>query len=770
MQLPCSHYPLSLIVHPGNELKVCFNYDSSQFRKWQICQLAQHFETLLTALTRDLSVPVKQVSMLCETEYKKLIKWSDGGTPRLHKNSVLQLFEQHAEHNPDQIAITFERRQLTYSEVNKKANQLARYLLNQSGEPSAPIGILLGRSPEQIIAALAIQKSGRAYVPIDSKLPDKRVQFILEDASIKKLVTHSEYKIQHGLFDSLCITIDNPETQLQLNQQKSTNLNFTIEKENNAYIIYTSGSTGNPKAALLTHGGLVNFVEAVSDVLHIDERSRLLQFSSFSFDVAVFEWATALSSGAALVMIPQEIVLSPDCLTQTVNSENVSHALLPPTLLHHLDPIEWQGVSTIVTGGESFSISLVESWSRGRSFYNTYGTTETTILSTLFRFQEQENKMSIGRPFAGVKTYVLDDNLKPVPVGVVGEIFIGGPGVARGYLNRPDLTEERYLSVAVDDSNVERLYRTGDHARWTPHGELEFIGRKDSQVKIRGHRIELEEISENLLKHCAIKDALTIVRRNKEKEAELIAYIIVSDDLGDLALWQDTFREWLLDRLPGYMIPNFWVFLEKWPLNINGKIDRKALPEPAMNETKRQQEVYSFTENEMMLLWQGLLGHKLPISRDDDFFKIGGHSLLAVRLVALIEQKWNKKIPIASLMKYSTLSQLSRLVEHTNDGSKDAWSPLVILNEAPSKETLFIIPGAGGLSVAYLALSQTLTSDYSIVVLESKGLDGSEEPHSNMDDLVDCYHKALLKYQTKGPFFLVGHSFGARVSFELGKV
>ncbi|MCB0183913.1 MAG: amino acid adenylation domain-containing protein, partial [Caldilineaceae bacterium] len=600
---------------------------------------------------------------------------STGHVALADPQTIHALFEQQVERTPDAVAVVFESEQLTYTELNARANQLAHYLIalgvGSSLDAETLVAVALERSVEMIVSLLAVLKAGGAYVPIDPTYPPERIHYMLSDSAAPILLTDSQLALGE-VATQLGIKIIPVDTMLtDLARQSIQNPGTPINSEELAYVIYTSGSTGQPKGVLLTHRGLCNVTTAHIDTYHLQATSRVLQAASFSFDVATANIFMTLCAGGTLILpSPQELLVG-DTLAHYLNDYAITHLQVPVPMLVSLPDQALPALQTIIVGGEAFPLRLLKQWSSNRTLFNAYGPTEATICATVMRCDETIGAYAsppIGRPLRNVQVFILDQSLQPVAIGLTGELCIGGIQLARGYLNRPDLTAERF----INHPTLGRLYKTGDLCRWLPDGNIEFLGRLDLQVKIRGFRIELGEIESALLAQTGVREAAVLAREDVPGNKRLVAYVVGEAE-------PDTLRQQLAQRLPDYMVPAAFVQLDVLPLTPNGKLDRKALPAPDLDALERSAPFVAPrtpTEAQLQEIWQSLLA--MPkISIHDNFFELGGHSLLATQLISQIQKSFNARLPLREVFEQGTIAELAKLVETSQAQAELLAIPLV---------------------------------------------------------------------------------------------
>ncbi|MBW4575234.1 MAG: amino acid adenylation domain-containing protein [Aphanothece sp. CMT-3BRIN-NPC111] len=529
---------LHLSLGETNEgLSGAFEYSTDLFDAATIARMLSHFQNLLEGIVANPDRSLLDLPLLTQPEqHQLLLEWNNTQQAELFKDVCFhQLFEAQAEQTPDAVALVFQNQQLTYRELNQRANQLAHYLQKLGVKPEVLVGICLERSLDMVVALLGVLKAGGAYVPLDPAYPKKRLAFMLEDAQVQVLLTQQQFLNTLPSHNAKVVCLDTDWKVIQTLKLKTQNSKLKTQNSSNlAYVIYTSGSTGRPKGVLVAHRGLYNLSQAQQQLFDVQPDSRILQFASLNFDASVWEVVMALGLGATLVLASRDTLLDSSALMQLLREEAITIVTLPPSVLAVLPSEDLPALRTIIVAGEACSPDLVAQWAPGRRFFNAYGPTETTVCATVAECTEGDRKLPIGRPIANTQIYILDTQLQPVPIGVPGEMYIGGISLARGYLNRPDLTADRFITNPFSQETKSRLYKTGDLARYLPDGNIEFLGRIDQQVKLRGFRIELEEIEATLKQHSALQDAIALVREDTPGDKRLIAYIVANSSSNDL--------------------------------------------------------------------------------------------------------------------------------------------------------------------------------------------------------------------------------------------
>ena len=729
--------------------------------------------------------PVMDIPVLPEHERKLLTEtFNDNQEPYPRDVLIHELFEKQVSRRPQGLAVVYEGRELNYAELNARANRLARFLRSRGVGPDDRVAICVDRGIEMVIGLMGILKAGGAYVPVDPNYPRERIEYILSDSGAARLLT------QRNLIEKLSVK-DETEVFLLDDEsewcgQSSTDIprGETGENPRNlAYIIYTSGSTGKPKGVMLEHSGLCNFTMAHRQCLQIDEESRVLQFASLSFDACTWEVVLALTNGASLHLARRENLMPGDSLRALISESRITHVILPPTALSVLGTDDGlETVRTLVVAGEACPPQMVVPWSRGRRFLNAYGPTETTIVASIQVLTEALASMDmlpIGKPLANIRMYLLDKWGQPVPVGVSGEIHIGGEGVARGYLNRPELTDERFLADPFSGESGARMYRTGDLGRWLPDGSIEYLGRCDFQVKIRGLRIELGEIEARLAEMPQVRDVVVVSRDDDSGDKRLVAYVtqdrfsggvvgsVSSVDL-DSAAGVGMMRDHLKAVLPDYMIPAAFVILDSMPLTPNGKVDRKALPSPSegVMQTRAYKPPIGHTEELLAIIWEEILGIE-RVGRNDNFFDLGGHSLLAVKYLNRLKAH-GFQMSLNALFNHQTIGEQAHILHAgIEPGTEESGS--VQLRVGSGDEMLFFVHEVTGDLLPYIPLAHALPADIGVCGLFPPPCLHPDAPFISVSELAGQYVQAIKRRQAKGPYRVAGWSAAGILAYEIAR-
>lgn len=668
-----TNYPLMALAVPESQLLLSLTYQCRRFDSSTIRRMLGHWQTVLEGMVANPQCRLRDVPLLTPAEqHQLLVRWNDTCSSYPHDQCLHDLFDAQVERTPEAVAVVFEDQHVTFRELNRRADRLAHHLRALGVGPEALVGICLERSLEMMVALLGVLKAGGAYVPLDPTFPPERLAFMLEDAQVSVLLvqTHLLEKLPRHQVHVICLD------QWMVNQSMSQRVGNSIDSlthlltdscaggvtaDNLAYVIYTSGSTGKPKGVQISHRALVNFLAAMQQQPGLNQRDVLLSVTTLSFDIAGLELYLPLLVGARLVLVGQEVTRDGQQLAAWLSWSQATVMQATPALWQMLVETDWAGCPHLkmLAGGEALPRELAERLlAKGASLWNMYGPTETTIWSTTHEVLSQDGAVPIGRPIANTQLYVLDDELRPMPVGVPGTLYIGGDGLARGYLKRPDLTAEKFIPDPFGGQSGARLYNTGDLARYRPDGDVEFLGRRDHQVKIRGYRIELGEIEATLRQHPAVRQAVVLGREDVPGDKRLVAYIIPRQERPPSS---DELRMFLLQKLPEYMVPQTFLLLNALPLTPNGKVDRRALPAP---EGERPALTAAYVaprtevERTIAAVWQEVLRIE-NVGTQDNFFDLGGHSLLLTQVYSKLRRITHRDLSMLDLFRYPTISALA---------------------------------------------------------------------------------------------------------------
>ncbi|MBO1051113.1 MAG: amino acid adenylation domain-containing protein [Dolichospermum sp. DET73] len=772
-----SKFDLTLLMTETQQgIEGTWEYRTDLFNVATINRMIGHFQTLLDSIVTQPEQRINELYILTPNEQNQLlVQWNQTQVNYPQDKCLHQLFELQVEKTPNAVAMVFKNQTLSYQELNQRANQLAHCLQSLEVKPDVLVGICIERSLEMVIGLLGILKAGGAYVPIDPNYPQERLNFMLEDAQISILLTQQE------LLENLNIPAINKiiclDTEWEIIAQESTeNFSSHVVGENLAYLIYTSGSSGKPKGVMIPHHAICNHMLWMQATFSFQETDKVLQKTPFSFDASVWEFYAPLLTGGQLIVAEKGGHQDSVYLLKLISEQQVTIVQLVPSLLQML--LEQGGIEAckslkhIFCGGEPLSVVLEQRLlsKLNVNLHNFYGPTEACIDATFWTCKNEINQqiVPIGRPIANTQIYILDSHLQPVPIGVPGELHIGGLGLARGYFHRPELNNDKFIPHPFSHQPGARLYKTGDLVRYLPDGNIEFLGRIDHQVKIRGFRIELGEIETALSQHPDVLNSVVITSTDSFGSNCLIAYIVTQQQpLISSGIW----RDFLKAKLPDYMIPSNFVILDHLPLTPNGKVDRKALSTLSVDrniDSDQQISPRTPLEYKLVEIWEEILKVS-PIGVTENFFDLGGHSLLAIRLIAAIEQKLKCNLPVVSLFREGTIEKIATLLEQEKPSSNlDVLIPLQTKGNLP---LLFLIHQAGGYGLSYSVLAEKLAKELDkqrpIYAIQARGLDGKQPPLDTIEAMATSYISAIREIQPFGPYLLGGHSLGGLIAFEM---
>jgi amino acid adenylation domain-containing protein len=687
---------------------------------------------------------------------------------------VHHLFEAQVERTPDAIAATFEELQLTYQDLNRRANQLAHYLRRRGVGPESLCGIFVERSLEMLVGILAILKAGGAYVPLDPEYPQERLSFMLEDSCSEVLLTKQRLvkRLQGHTAQTICL---DSEWKI-ISGEKEENPQTVIHGQNLAYLIYTSGSTGKPKGVMIEHRSLANYLCWCTNAYSLAGGCGSPVHTPLGFDLTVTSLLAPLLAGKRVLLLPEEkgVTALADSLR---NKQDFSVVKLTPSHLEllgqMLKPEEASGgTRAFVIGGEALRAETLAFWRTHApevKLFNEYGPTETVVGCSVYELKNETqvtDTVPIGRSIPGLEIYLLDEELQTVPLNAHGEIYIGGKGLARGYLSRPDLTAARFIPHPFSMEPGARLYRTGDSARLLPDGNLEFLGRIDRQVKIHGYRIELGEVEARLLTHEAVREATVLAREGVSGEKQLVAYVVLREQSKPS---QRELRHYLEERLPQYMIPATFVLMNKLPLTLNGKVDERALPSPEFVRDELEQEYIAprtAIEQRLVEIWSEILGVR-QVGIKDNFFELGGDSLLAVNLLVKIHEVFGKNLSASILIREATIEYLAGII--ASSSGMEFWSTVVEIQAGEAQTPFFLVHDIGGDIFGFGPLARLIGTDQPFYGLQARGLDGIQEPFTQMEAMAAYYVEEIRKMQPEGPYLLGGYSLGGVIAFEMAQ-
>jgi amino acid adenylation domain-containing protein/non-ribosomal peptide synthase protein (TIGR01720 family) len=674
-----TNYPLTVIVRPGAKLEISLLYNRHRFDADTIARMLGHLQTLLEGMVEKPDRCIWELPLLTAPEqHQLLLEWNSPHAAAPQDACLHHLFEAQVERTPDAIAVSYEDQQLTYRELNNRANQIAHHLQSLGVAPDVLVGICIERSLNMVVGLLAILKAGGAYLPLDSSYPPERLAFMLEDAQISVLLTIAEHQNQLPVHEANVVYLDHDAAMIS--QQPIENPGSEVTANRLAYVIYTSGSTGKPKGVLINHVNVIRLFAATQSWYHFNEQDVWTLFHSYAFDFSVWEIWGALLHGGRLVVVPYWNSRSPEAFYDLLCSERVTVLNQTPAAFRQLMRVEASlnrssalTLRLVIFGGEALSYQSLQPWferhgDESPQLVNMYGITETTVHVTyhpLTIAALNETRSLIGKPIPDLQVYILDQHRQPVPIGVPGELYIGGAGVARGYLNRPEITAGRFIPNLFHRDQNAQLYKSGDLARYLPNGEIEYLGRIDHQVKLRGFRIELGEIEALLCQHPHVQQAVVIDREDISGDKRLVAYIVPNANPNTENSQLDELRHFLQEKLPEYMVPSAFVQLDILPLTVNGKLDRPALPAPnipSLESDDHHARPRTLVEEIVIGIWAKVLGLK-QVGIHDNFFALGGHSLLATQVISQIRVVFQLELPLRYLFEAPTLAAFAREIE-----------------------------------------------------------------------------------------------------------
>jgi amino acid adenylation domain-containing protein len=773
-------FDLSLTVYEENGFSGYLEYASDLFDAGTIGRMDGHFQTLLRGIAANPQERVSRLPLLTEPERRVLRPPSPPATVASGHPTVHGLIELQATQTPDANALVGGNILMSYRDLNTKANQLAHTLRACGVGKEVIVGLCMDRSPEMVVALLAILKSGGAYLPLDPEYPKERIDFIMRETRAPVLLTHSSLLDRLPALETRLLAVDTAAASI--GRESPENPGVSVAPGDLAYVIYTSGSTGTPKGVEIPHGAIAAHCIECRGIYALGPDDRVLQFSSLSADVSLEQILPTLVSGSTLVIRDQEI-WNPVEFLRKLKEQRLTVVNIPTAYWHHLaqewaespDAVATHELRLMIVGGEAMlpeSLSLWQHTPMNRvRLLNAYGPTEVTITATTYEIPprlpggESPGRIPIGTPLGGRTAYILDGNLQPVPSGIAGELFFGGADIARGYLNRPALTAEAFVPDPFNDAAGAKMYRTGDLARFLPDGNIEFLGRKDDQVKIRGFRIELGEVETVLTRYPDVREGVVVARREAAGgENHLVAYVVWRNSAqGDSA----GLRSFMQEHLPEYMVPGIILPLAGLPITPTGKVDRKALPPPDGAQARRAfMAPRDPLEKQLANLWEKIFNAR-PIGVRDNFFELGGHSLLAVRLFSQVEKMTGKNLPLVTLFQAPTIELLAGILRQK--GWEPHWSSLVPIKPGGSKSPFYCVHGVGGNILEFEHFSRYFDPDRPLYGIQAQGLDGKRPRHRSVEEMAAHYVGEIREFQPEGPYYLGGSSFGGLVAYEIAQ-
>ncbi|PHY05137.1 MAG: hypothetical protein CK528_15940 [Alcaligenaceae bacterium] len=787
-----THHPAALTALPGQTLRLRLSYDRSRLDMKGAKTVLGFLSHLISSVKNNGETELALIGLVNDVEQRTLLAEARGHL-MTHSNdapSFIQRFESQAKDTPDKRALSFENSSLTYAELDRRSNQLARFLIQHGAGPESVVALGLPRSIEMVIALLGVLKSGAAYLPLDPDYPPERLRFMLEDSGAKVILTQQtgvptlRQALQTISYKLLTIEVDHEDFTKKLNSFSTNAVNQAERRapllsQHLAYVLYTSGSTGTPKGVQVTHVALLNFLLSMQQTPGFQADDILLAVTTISFDIAGLELYLPLISGGTITLVSREIASDGFALLEAIQASRASVMQATPATwqMLMLTGAKQLGLKRIFCGGEALSNDLADQLAlTGAEVWNLYGPTETTIWSTVTRLKSEAAPLSqqvgtvpIGTPIAHTQTYVLDAGLNLVPRGVIGELYIAGAGLARGYLGRPALTAERF--VACPFAAGQLMYRTGDLVRCSDDGILEYLGRVDQQVKLRGFRIEFGEIESTLLRIEGVAQCAVQVR-GAEQSKQLVAYLVY--DAQQRPYEHSELKRQLADKLPDYMIPTAYVALSALPLTPNGKIDRRALLDPEVPHWTVPYRAPNNKRQEQFCKFFAEMTGAEQVGLDDDFFKLGGDSIAAMRLISRARGA-GLNTTVRDVFRLRTPAELANLSRRTTDRAatiqalNDAYDPLWLLKDGDQSRAVFFIHPIGGIGTVYQKMAEVLDfgSRGALWALQARGLEANESYHQSLADMAQAYVAAIKTAQPQGPYRLIGWSFGGSVAHEM---
>lgn len=755
---------LSMMLFDGQDgVRGYLNYNTDLFDSATIGRMVDHFCILVKGVAANWDARISELPLIDNAERNKiLLGWNDTYRPYPTNVRLHELIEAQVERTPNAVAVVFEDERLTYAEVNRRANRLAQRLRKLGVGSDLVVGVFAARSVEMVVGLVATLKAGGAYLPLDPSYPAERLSFMLSDAQPKILLAQRSLAPKLPQYAGEVVFLEDDFTA-----ESDANPINTTQPENLAYVIYTSGSTGRPKGVMNTHRGICNWLRWLQETYPLTTDDRILQKTAFTFDLSLGEFFWSLIAGSQLVIARPGLHGDSHYLIKTISENRITAILFVPSMLSVFIEDKNTGrcssLRYVICAGEALPVELQERFFSvlpHAELHNLYGPTEAAVLVTSWKCERgsEGRVVPIGRPVANTQIYVLDRVMQPIPTGAVGEIHISGVQVAYGYLGRTELTAEKFVPNPFGEG---RLYKTGDLGRYRVDGAIEFLGRIDHQVKLRGFRIELGEIETVLMGHPAVHSAVVMARQNKPEENRLVAY--VAGNLSELKVPE--LYALLKAKLPSYMVPSAIVLLEKFPLNSAGKIDRLALPAPSFTRGEKAfVEPRNTLEAQLTAIWKSALKME-SIGITDDFFEIGGDSLLALRIFTEIEKTLGKNLPLATLFQMPTIEKLAAALRQ--EGWQPNWAPMVAVQPLGSRPPFFSVHGGFGGVLCYGPLARSLGTDQPFYSLQAEGLDGGPINHPTVPSMATYYLSEVRRVQPHGPYFLGGYSFGGVVAFEM---
>ena len=769
-------YDLSVGMTEQDDCLACkFIYSTALFELGTIQRLAGHYTTILDNILVNPHEPIATIPMLTATERQHmLVDWNMAKADYPIESCLHHLFEHWADETPHELAIVFKDQKLTYGELESRANKIAHHLIGLGIGPESKVALFLDRSPDMIVGILGVLKAGGVYVPLDTLLPQERLAYMLKDSDSNFVLVHKKYSQKMTGLGAQVLCYEDL-LQVEILDEKKPQGKAT--SDNLAYIIYTSGSTGKPKGVMVTHRNVIGLLYGFGQVTQDGPHRVNVCVSPFNFDVSVGDIFSTLCFGGTLHLLLPENFTNGDWYAQYLVENGITTGYVLPNLLEEVSKAFKErrselNLKILITGLAPKKESILQSFREifpGLRILNSYGPTEVTIRCTGHLFTEMKDALHdvpIGVPYPNYQVYIVDANLQPLPVGVAGELLIGGVGIARGYNQRPGLTAEKFIPDPFGSQPGGRLYRSGDIVRYLPDGIIEFLGRVDDQVKVSGYRIELGEIESHLTAHPMVQKCLAMVREDQPGDKRLVAYVIPTP--GDDPTGPEL-RSYLAASLPAYMLPSQIILLDALPMLTNGKVNRSLLPAPDQTRPELEQPFIPAgtpTEAGLTAIWNKLLGIE-RIGIHDNFFELGGHSLLAIRMIAMTKDQLGFELPLSAIFEKPSIYQLSKMMDTGN--LQPRWKSLLVIQPAGEKEPLFLVPPSAFTGMKFSSLAKQLGNSQPIYSFNHLGLDGKQEPQRKVEDMAALYVSEMLAFKPQGPYLLGGMCFGTWVALEMAQ-
>ncbi|CAM4401585.1 MAG: D-alanine--D-alanyl carrier protein ligase [Legionellaceae bacterium] len=760
-----------------DDLEIKVKYFDIENNNYCYKNIKTHLESLINSILKEPEKQIGLLNILSDNEYNSLTKRFNNTTLTYgdSEKTIDILFEEQVIKTPDNIAIRFNDTAYTYEELNKKANTLAYTLQVLNIRPNDVVGLYVDKNCEMIVSILGILKAGGAYLPLDTSYPYTHLQYMLENSKSKYLITSSNLKDNFTNFEGEIILLDklNLDSSSKISHKKSTTVNNLV------YVLYTSGSTGKPKGVAVSHRALNNHMMWMKNQFNFSEKDVFLQKTPLSFDASIWEIFMPLIIGAEMALSQQDAHMDPMVLYKDVNKYKATILQLVPTLLNELlinsEKYFLRTIKKFFVGGESLTTEIREKYFKiypNVTLTNLYGPTETTIETSFHICENKKEELTkdiIGKPISNMRLYILDKQQQLLPAGCIGELYVAGVGLAEGYLNQPLLTNERFIKNSISPDFCEKIYKTGDLARWSTDGKLEYIGRLNTEVKIRGKRIDIHYIESCLVKHQYIKKCVVTTTNDESGSQILVAYFSLQRKK---KIFAKDLKIYLSDLLPDFMIPNLFVKVDHFPLTPSGKLDKLSLPDPFLYRLPTGQEYYPLeTDTEKLIgkIWKKLLKVK-KIGKSDNFFHIGGYSLMAIQFLCDINELLDINLTVKHIFEHPTPSELGMVIDNLLHKTKEEfneYSPIIKLNDKNNKTAIFFIHPVGGTVFWFKTLSRYLDNEFTIYGIQDSALDIKDHLYKTIPELAKFYLMHIEAIQKKGPYFIGGASFGSNIAIEI---